>query len=194
MPRQRKTTQEPEMPTATTATTAATEAAKTENKVVKALVATPVSASELASITAQMQGKPKDEVALACGYYTSETLEDGTVSKRVRKSNLDSFIDAVMTAAGMTFAPPATRPTRTNRPPTVKLTEKGAIVLGGRYAAAAGFEFGPGVENKVLVHAELGLITVRLYESGATTEAPDEEQDEDQDQDGADSELDDLDL
>lgn len=190
MPRQRKSTESTEMPTETTET--ATTAAKPENKVTKAVRATPVSTAELAKIASQMQGQPKDVVAKACGYYTTETLEDGTINERVRKTNLDEFYDAVMASAGMTFAPPASRPTRSNRPPTVKLTEKGAIVLGGRYATAAGFEFGPEVDSKVLVTAEPGLITVRLYQPESAAPAADAEDPADDSDPGDDSGADDL--
>lgn len=167
MPR-RKPTEETETMTEATATgTATTEgSAKPTRK-----TATPVSSAELAAIVQRMQGRPFDEVCLEAGYYVDETLPDGTTKQVVTKASIDACRDAILASQGFSFAPPAQPPARRrNSKPILKVGKNGGVIIGARYMDAAGFQYGEGVETRLLVTAEAGRIVLTLPGPGSSSD------------------------
>ena len=122
---------------------------------------TPVALGELLSIAVQMDGEPSDKVAHACGYYTEvTTTATGEVDVRVTSADEFAFMRALMAAQGTNLAPPVRSNRRSNRQPIIKIGKTGNIVVGGRYTAIAGFQFGEEIDSRVRVEAEKGKITI----------------------------------
>lgn len=122
---------------------------------------TPVSAAELLQIVSKMEGRPYDQVAYECGYYTQTTVTaTGEVEVRVTTGDMFAFSQALLAAQGTNLATPARSSRHTNRAPVIKIGKTGNIVVGGRHTSIAGFPFGEGVVSKVRVEAEKGKITI----------------------------------
>lgn len=190
MPR-RKAVVDQAAETTSTATTAQMSEVETEGKQPQTSrkKGTPLSPEQIKVKMAEMEGRPIDEVAKACGFYTEITDNaTGAVDVRVTQTDQLEFLKASLEAqSGVKLAAAARPYRRTNRSPVVKIGKTGNIVVGGRHTAIAEFPFGENVDSYVKIEAEKGRIVITAGEKEVADQG-------DIDDIDAEEENDDLDL
>lgn len=122
----------------------------------------PLTGTELLSKIHELGDAPRDQVAIACGYVNDKT----------GKPAYTPFYEALMTAKGVTLAPPAGKaPKGRGKAPSYEVTinKQGVAPIGAAYVTQAGWA--PGDRLRIFVDGgRIGLD--RIATASEPAEAP----------------------
>lgn len=122
----------------------------------------PLTGTELLTKIHELGDAPRDQVAIACGYVNDKT----------GKPAYTAFYEALMTAKGVTLAPPAGKaPKGRGKAPSYEVTinRQGVAPVGGAYTSLLGWNTG----DKLRIAVDGGRISLeRIAAAPEPTEAP----------------------
>lgn len=123
----------------------------------------PLTGTELLTKIHALGEAPKDQVAIACGY----------VNEKTGKPAYTAFYEALITAKGVSLAPPSTaKPKGRGKAPSWEATvaKNGTVPVGGAYTSLLGLTAG----QKVRIHHEGSRLWLEAISEAASSpvEAP----------------------